>query len=270
MAPVNRRTFLTSLGVGSLAGLVADKTVTLAQEASAAAEFYVWRQYFLHNGTQPGRLASFLRDAAIPALNRLGHKPVGIFEGVAGVQTPTVFVLTPHATLDSLAAIEARLEGDAAFMKAAAPYIEATASDPVYARQEVSILSAFAKMPRLAVPAATATNGPRLFELRTYESHNERAHRMKVRMFEEMGEIEIFRRVGLTPVFFSRTLAGPRMPSLTYMLVHENMAARQKSWDAFGADPEWKKLRSTPGFSDAEIVSNITTVLLRPAGYSQV
>jgi hypothetical protein len=28
-----------------------------------------------------------------------------------------------------------------------------------------------------------------------------------------MGEIEIFRRAGLVPVFFSRTLAGPRMPS---------------------------------------------------------
>ena len=41
-----------------------------------------------------------------------------------------------------------------------------------------------------------------MFELRTYESHNERAHRAKVKMFAEMGEIEIFRASGLTPVFF--------------------------------------------------------------------
>jgi hypothetical protein len=54
------------------------------------------------------------------------------------------------------------------------------------------------------------------------------------------------------------------------MLVHENLAAREKSWDAFGGDAEWKKLRSTPGYSDAEIVSNITTIFLRPASYSQI
>jgi hypothetical protein len=93
---------------------------------------------------------------------------------------------------------------------------------------------------------------------------------MKVKMFAEMGEIDIFRRVGLTPVFFARTAVGPRMPSLVYLLVHENMAAREKSWDAFRTDPEWKKLAATPGFSDSEIVSNITTVFLRPAGYSQI
>jgi hypothetical protein len=93
---------------------------------------------------------------------------------------------------------------------------------------------------------------------------------MKVRMFAEMGEVDIFRRVGLTPVFFGSTIAGLRMPNLTYMLVHDSMAAREKSWGAFVNDPEWKKLRATPGYSDAEIVSNITTVLLRPAVYSQI
>jgi hypothetical protein len=54
------------------------------------------------------------------------------------------------------------------------------------------------------------------------------------------------------------------------MLVHENMAAREKSWDAFRTSPDWKALAATPGYSDAEIVSNITTVYLRPAGYSQI
>jgi hypothetical protein len=155
-------------------------------------------------------------------------------------------------------------------LKSAASYLDAPPSDPVYVRQEVSLLAAFPNVPRIEIPAATATNGPRLFELRTYESHNERAHRMKTRMFTEMGEVDIFRRVGLTPVFFSRTLVGPRMPSLVYMLVHENLAARDKSWNGFRNDPEWKKLAATAGYSDAEIVTNITTVLLRPAPYSQI
>ena len=62
------------------------------------------------------------------------------------------------------------------------------------------------------------------------------------------GEIAIFRRAGLTPVFFGETLVGADMPNLTYMLVYEDMAAHDKQWSAFGADPEWKKLSTTPGY----------------------
>jgi NIPSNAP len=54
------------------------------------------------------------------------------------------------------------------------------------------------------------------------------------------------------------------------MLASESVEDRNKHWAAFGADPDWNKLKSTPGYSDAEIVSNITNVLLRPAAYSQV
>ena len=102
---------------------------------AAAPEFYVWRQFIIRNGTQPRRLADFLQNAAIPALNRLGHKPVGVFEVVAGVPAPTVFVLTPSASLDKIAAVEPGLERDAEFMKSAASYLDAPASDPVYVRQ---------------------------------------------------------------------------------------------------------------------------------------
>ena len=238
--------------------------------ATPAHEFYLWRQYILRNGTGPRRLADYLQNAAIPALNRQGCSPIGVFEVVAGVPGPTAFVLTPLPSLDILGTLEARLIADSEFARIGAPFLEATAADPAYVRIETSLLAAFSRFPKLVVPAATASKGPRLFELRTYESPTERAHLAKVRMFSEMGEIEIFKRVGLTPVFFSRTLAGPRMPSLTYMLVHENMAAREKNWDAFRNDPEWKKLSSTPGYSDADIVSNITTIYLRPAAYSQI
>ena len=262
-----RRDFLA--GVPALPVLAAEWQ-TSGSSTAAAPVIYEWRQYSLRTGTQPRRLAEYLQNALIPALNRLGHTPVGVFEVTFGLPTPTVFVLTPFADAAALAAKESLLDKDDAFGRAAAPYLDAAATDAVYVRQEVSVLGAFPQLPRVIVPPATATKGPRLFELRTYESHNERAHRAKVKMFAEMGEIDIFRRAGLAPVFFARTLAGPRMPSLVYMLVHENMAGREKSWDNFRNDPDWRKLSATPGFTDPEIVSNITTVFLRPAAYSQI
>jgi hypothetical protein len=268
---MDRRTLLTSLVGGAIAGAAGTKEAAAQATAEAGApEFYLWRQYTLRNGTQPRRLAEFLKGAALPALNRIGHQPIGVFEVVAGMPGPGVFLLIPMPSLAALESLDSALARDDQYLKSGSAYVEATAADPPFIRQEVSLLAATRKVPRLVVPAATAKNAPRLFELRTYESPTERGHAAKVRMFTDMGEIDIFRRVGLTPVFFSRTLAGPRMPSLVYMLVHDNMAAREKSWDAFRNDPEWKKLASTPGYADAEIVSNITTVFLRPAAYSQI
>jgi hypothetical protein len=54
------------------------------------------------------------------------------------------------------------------------------------------------------------------------------------------------------------------------MLSFENMAARDKLWSAFGADAEWQKLRSQPGYADAEIVSNISNAILRPLDFSPI
>jgi hypothetical protein len=268
---VERRRFLASLIGGVTAGTAG---LTAGQQqgggARKAPESYMWRQFLLRNGTQPRRLSEFLQNAALPALNRLGHTPVGVFDVVAGAATPSVFVLIPSATLDALGALEDRLERDTQFLRDGAGYLDAQAADPVYVRQETSMFAAFPTVPRIEIPPQTATKSPRLFELRTYESASEKALREKIRMFAEMGEIDIFRRVGLRPVFFARAVAGLRMPNLTYMLVHDNMAAREKSWAAFRDDPEWKKLASTPGYSNADIVSNITTVYLQPAAYSQI
>src|SRR3954471_10720007 len=265
-----RRDFLSVLPMLPALGAGQGSTVNTTDTGPS---LYEWRQYSMRTGTEQRRLDDYLQNALLPALNRLGHTPIGVFAVTFGLPTPTVFVLTPSTAAggaESLIGREAKLDTDEAYQRAAAPYFDAVATDPVYIRQEVSLLSAFPQVPHISVPAATAAKGPRVFELRTYESHNERAHRAKVKMFAEMGEIDIFKRAGLTPVFFSRTVAGARMPSLMYMLVHENMAAREKSWSAFAGDPDWRKLAQTPGFTDPEIVSNITSVFLRPAAYSQI
>jgi hypothetical protein len=88
-------------------------------------------------------------------------------------------------------------------------------------------------------------------------------------MFDN-GEIGIFRRLGMRPVFFGQTIVGRDMPNLTYMLAFDDLAHRERAWRAFGADPEWQKLRATPGLSDAEIVSNISSAILRPLPFSPI
>src|SRR5207245_4478188 len=122
---------------------------------------------------------------------------------------------------------------------------------------------------KVEVPARTVEKKSRVFELRTYESHSKKANRKKIEMFNT-AEIAIFRRTGLTPVFFGETLIGTKLPNLTYLLVFESMADHDKNWGAFASDPEWKKLSSTPGCTDPEIVTNISNVFLRPAASSYI
>jgi hypothetical protein len=84
------------------------------------------------------------------------------------------------------------------------------------------------------------------------------------------GEFDVFDKAGFWQVFYGDTLIGSRLPNLTYMLGFEDLADRNKKWEAFRSAPEWKKLSSSPRYTFEEIVSNITNVILKPAPYSQI
>ena len=108
-------------------------------------------------------------------------------------------------------------------------------------------MGAIEGVPKLEVPAGVAEKKPRIFELRTYESHSKSANKKKIEMFNT-GELGIFRRTGLQPVFFGETLIGTKMPNLTYMLTFENMAAHDKNWGArLGSRSRMEKIEHNAG-----------------------
>jgi hypothetical protein len=270
---MNRRRFLggslvTSWTLGG--GVRGAEAVEQGGSAAAGPEYYELRTYRLRFGPQKKALDDFLREAALPAWNRLGIAPVGVFETMIGPEAPTLHVLLTHKTLESFATAGARLDADAGFQKAASPFLARAGTEAAYVRYESALLRAFENVPRLEVPASLGTGKPRIFELRTYESPGETAHVKKMEMFKKLGELAIFRRAGLTPVFFGQALAGSRLPNFVYLLTFEDVVAREKAWGAFRADPEWTRLSTTAGYTNEEIMSNLTNLLLRPAGYSQV
>jgi hypothetical protein len=238
------------------------------QAQDASREFYELRTYEMPTGNRKALLNDYLEKALIPAANRLGIKPVGAFTVVAGSNALNLFVLIPYPSLEHLLSTPVRLAADAEHQKAAAPYLTASIDNPAYTRYESTLLWAFRQVPRMRMPAETPGNQPRLFELRIYESHSEAAALKKIEMFNEGGEISIFDRVGLRPVFFGQTLIGRRQPNLVYLTVHQDMAAREKTWEAFRNSPDWKALSSNPVY--ANVVSATTVVFLRPAAYSQL
>jgi hypothetical protein len=271
---MNRRDFLNvSLAAGG--GALYSSTVEAAGQASgggggAAREHYELRRYWLRNGPMAGRMHEYLEKVSIPALNRAGVKPVGAFTPQFGPEGPSIFLLLTYPSLGDFAALESKLAADAAFQKDAASHRDLPATDPAYVRIDSQLMAAYEGIPHIEVPAGAADKKARIFELRTYESHSKKASKKKLEMFGPGGELAIFRRTGLTPVFFGDNLIGNRLPSFTYMLVYDDLAAREAGWAKFLGDPEWEKLRTTPGYEDVHIVSNISAIVLRPAKYSQI
>jgi len=264
---MKRREFLAAsslIGAAPLSSLAAGINKT----RNVNREYYELRRYRVLNRSKQNQLNKFLRDAAVPAMNRIGIEPVGVFNVMYGPNNPTIYVLLPHKSIESVATVTSRLMADSEYQKAGASFINAPISKPVYVRIESSLMAAFDEMPKLELPPVSVNKKPRIFELRIYESHSAKAAKKKIHMFNEGGEIQIFRDTGLQPVLFGETLIGPQMPNLTYMLAFDDMAARNKNWDIFRNSPAWQKLSVNQYYADT--VSNITDIILRPAPYSQI
>ena len=245
----------------SLAASAVALSATSAPAATPKRPYFELRRYALTSG--PSKVSdTYFADAMIPALNRLGIPAVGAFKLDIGPDTPTVYLLIPSTTLETLANLDTLLAKDEAYLKAAEPFLSAPAEHPAYRRVDSTLLSAFDDF---AIPAATR----RIFQLRIYESPTPRAHDNKVAMFQN-AEIDIFRSVGMKPVFFAKALVGPNLPNLTYMLVFDNQADLEAKWIAFGASPAWKKLVAMPGNGDDSLIRQITNLILSPKTYSQI
>jgi hypothetical protein len=265
---LQRRHFLTSSLAAAAVALTPNDSRAQAP-AGKTREYYELRKYHLQSGPESKLLQNYLADALIPALNRMGFSPIGAFNLDLGPETPVLYLLIPSTTLESLATAELQLAKDEEFMKAAAPFWSAPATAPGFERIESSLMIAFEGWPKLVLPPATAQHGKRVFQLRTYESPTPQDHMIKVEMFHK-GEFEIFSSAGFWPVFFGDTLIGPRLPQLTYMLSFPDISEIDVKWDAFRADPAWKKLSALPRYSSEAIVSNISNLILRPTSFSQI
>ncbi|WP_018612104.1 NIPSNAP family protein [Segetibacter koreensis] len=268
---MKRRLFVkASLVTGSLAAGIAPIVSKASKKdqmgKKSGGEYYELRVYTLKNSEQQKLVEDYFQNAAIPALNKLGSKNIGVFTEQQPEGQSKIYVIIPYNSVEDFINVSDKLANDATYQSAGDAYLNAPATAPAYERIQSSFLKAFAGMPKLQAPP----NKSRIFELRRYESASEAAGKKKIKMFNDIGEIAIFKRVGLTPVFFGETLIGEMRPNLTYMLTFDDMEEHDKNWKAFGGDPEWNRIKAIPEYADAKIVSNITRTFLVPASFSQI
>ena len=254
-----------------LASLVATSLASVpgSAEPTHPNTYLELKTWYLHNTpeNQAPRLSEYLQHGLAPALDRAGAKLAGAFSVVVGPDSPYILTLTQFSSLTAMQDALTKLSSDQEHT-ARLQSLSAGSGLP-FVRVNSSLLRSFDVLPQVAIPPAGEKRETRLFELRRYESQTFTTLTRKVGMFNG-GEAKIFQKLGMRPVFFGETLVGDRQPNLMYMLTYDSWAAREELWKAFGSDPDWKKLSTVPELKDAEIVANISNVLLHPLPFSLV
>ena len=254
---MQRRSFVSGLMAASAAGAAGPDKKT---------RFYALEQYFLKQGTQIGRVHELWSQGLLPAMNKIHNGPKIFLEALIAPHMPQVAAIFGYDSLEQMRSVTARLHEDQALVKA----FERAESGPeaLVEQQSTILLEATDYSPEIVAPEKVPA-APRIFELRVYHSPTWRQLHLLHQRFAGP-EIKIFHRVGVHPLLYTQTIIGPNMPNLTYLIPFDNLAAREKAWNAFGADPEWIKVRQESIDKGGQISSVIQIALYKATAYSPI
>jgi hypothetical protein len=261
---MKRRSFVKEAVLATGAATVAVPLIGNGSLQSAENAIHELRIYHISRASNAkNNLENYLSSALIPFFNKRNIK-VGVFNEYSLEEPAKLYLLVTYPSLSAYSTTQAELLTDTTYIDSSKSFTELPFANATFTRYETFMLEAFKRFPSLVVPN-TKKN---LFELRLYESPTDYAGKIKVNMFEQ-GEIDIFDKYGLEPVFFGKIIAGQYMPALIYMVGFKDMAERDEIWAKFNTSPEWQSYRVKPEFPSGN-VSNIRRIFLTPTAYSQI
>jgi hypothetical protein len=106
-----------------------------------------------------------------------------------------------------------------------------------------------------------------VFELRTYTTHEGKLDNLNARFRDHT--VRLFKKHGMESVGYWVPTDGPQSENtLIYVLKHKSREAAQASWQAFLADPEWKKVAAESQQDGQILAKRPESVFLEAADYS--
>ena len=105
-----------------------------------------------------------------------------------------------------------------------------------------------------------------IYEWRVYEAYPGRMDALNERFAKTT--LKYFEKHGIKVIGFWTAIIGTSNV-LYYMLAYEDLAKRERSWNAFSADPGWIKARTeTEQRAGGPLTERITNMILKPTDYS--
>lgn len=125
---------------------------------------------------------------------------------------------------------------------------------------------AAAVAPGTTATAAVTAGAPRIYEIRTYTTHPGKLDALQRRFRDHT--MRIFTRHGMTNIGYWVPQDSARSANtLVYILAYPSREAARQSWEAFGVDPEWQRVRAASE-ADGPIVVKVESVFATPTDFS--
>lgn len=243
--------------------------LTISITAVAASRDYYQIQVFRLTGkTQEEKVDNFLKSAYLPALHRAGIQKVGVFKPIESDTTSgnRIYLWIPFKSLDHFSKIQDKLANDQAYQTAGSKFLGAPFDQQPFIRKESILLKSFPDAPNFVISNFKTEPSERIYELRSYEGPTENLFRQKVKMFNQGGEIKLFKSLDFNAVFYAEVISGSAMPNLMYLTTFADMPAHDAHWEAFRNHTDWKALSALPEYKNT--VSKSVKILLHPTDYS--
>ena len=118
--------------------------------------------------------------------------------------------------------------------------------------------------------AAHAQAANRVFEMRTYTAGPGKFEALQKRFRDHT--LRLFEKHGMQNSGYWVPADAPNSENtLVYIIAHKDRETAKKNWAAFGADPDWQKVRKeSMGPDGVSLTTKVESVFLNPADYSPI
>src|SRR5688500_7050016 len=109
----------------------------------------------------------------------------------------------------------------------------------------------------------------RFFEMRTYYASEGKLDALHARFRDHTDKL--FEKHGMELVGYWTPADEPGSKNtLVYILAYPDRASREKSWQAFVNDPDWKKAKAESEKDGTPLAAKVESVFLKPTDYSPI
>ena len=244
-----------------------EKVISILK-SEPARDYYLIQVYHCTTSKQIENIDAFLKNTFLPYLHQNGIEKVGVFAPLDNdtAADKRLYVWVPFKNIQKLEELDQKIEALDPMGNAAIIHLENADGSLPYTRIEKIISKAFKFQPQYERKSSLTKSSSRLYEYRSYESPTEAMHLKKVHMFNEGGEVTLFESLNFNAIFYSKVIAGSRMPNLIYMTSFNSMEDRNANWKSFGEAPLWKKISAAPEYLNS--VNRNETVLMSARDYA--
>jgi NIPSNAP len=123
--------------------------------------------------------------------------------------------------------------------------------------------------PPTIAPSSSLAKDSRCFELRTYKAAPGKLEELHARFRNHT--MKLFKKHGMKVVGFwgPTDKENGSENTLVYLMVFPSRAARDKAWNEFREDPEWKKARGESE-KNGKLTEKVDSVILGSTDYSPI